>query len=135
MKKRKNGKRQKKNRKMLVLEIYFGEDLPDPGFFPDTEDLEESDDLVVLAADRSYSLYEATERGYRKLLKRMKENPYSVVFTTKVEDGRYVSEGGDEVYVLGGKVVDEREFIRQWLGKDCWFYELDPNEQDAIPSF
>jgi len=130
----KKSKRQNQNRKRLVLEIYLGEKLPDRLFLPDIDDLVESGDLVVLAADPGYSLYEATERGYRELRKRVGGNPY-VVVTTKVKDGRYISQGGDEVYVLKGKVVDEREFIREWLGKECWFYELDDEEQDAIPTF
>jgi len=131
--KMKKSRRQNKNRKnlvqkRLVLVEHIGDDCPY------TEDLEESGDLYLLAADSSFSLFEATKRGYEELRKRAKETPY-VLITTKVEDGRYVSQGGDTVYVLGGRVVDEREFIRQWLGKDCWFYELDDDEQDAIPSF
>ena len=127
----KKSKRQNKNQKNLVqkrLVLVVGNDCPY------TEDLEESGDLYLLAADSSFSLFEATKRGYKELRKRAEETP-GVLITTEVEDGRYISQSGDEVYVLGGRVVDEREFIRQWLGKDCWFYELDEDEKDAIPFF
>ncbi|GEM_PF-6918511 len=141
----KKSKRQNKNRKNLVLVEHRGEDFPDDGKklvlvehigddCPYTEDLEESGDLYLLAADLSFSLFEATKRGYEELCKRAEGNPY-VLVTTEVEDGRYISQSGDEVYVLGGKVVDELEFISKWLGKECWFYELDVDEQDAIPTF
>ena len=122
----KKSKRQNQNRKRLVLVEHYGEDVPY------IDDLIESGDLVLLAADSSFSLFEATKRGYEKLRKRL---PPGNAITTEVEDGRYISQSGDEVYVLKGKVVDEREFIRQWLGKDCWFYELDDDEKDAIPTF
>ena len=141
----KKSKRQNKNRKNLVLVEHRGEDFPDDGKklvlvehigddCPYTEDLEESGDLYLLAADLSFSLFEATKRGYEELCKRAEGNPY-VLVTTEVEDGKYISQSGDAVYVLKGKVVDEREFIREWLGKNCWFYELDENEKDAIPTF
>jgi hypothetical protein len=106
--------RQNKNRDMLVLVMHLGKN------FPDIEDLEKSGDLFLLASDLSYSLFEATELGYTELLKRLKRLNPNVVVTTEVEDERYVSQSGDTVYVLGGKVADEREFIRRWLGKDCW---------------
>jgi hypothetical protein len=34
-----------------------------------------------------------------------------------VPDGRYVSAGGDEVYVLSGRVVTEEEFVKAKLGR------------------
>jgi hypothetical protein len=34
-----------------------------------------------------------------------------------IPDGRYISAGGDETYVLGGRVVTEREFVGAKLGR------------------
>jgi hypothetical protein len=34
-----------------------------------------------------------------------------------VPDGRYVSAGGDETYVLSGRVVTEEEFVKAKLGR------------------
>jgi len=144
----KKSKRQNKNRKnlvrkKLVLVEHRGEDFPDEGKklvlvehygedVPYIDDLIKSGDLVLLAADSSFSLFDATKRGYEELRKRL---PPGNAITTEVEDGKYISQSGHAVYVLKGKVVDEREFIRQWLGKDCCFYELDEDEKDTIPSF
>ena len=139
----KKSKRQNKNRKNLVLVEHRGEDFPDDGKklvlvehygedVPYIDDLIKSGDLYLLAATSSYSLFDATKRGYEELRKRL---PAGNAITTEVKDGRYISQGGDEVYVLGGKVVDELEFISKWLGKECWFYELDEDEKDTIPLF
>jgi hypothetical protein len=62
-------------------------------------------DLYMICAD--------DEEGLQKAIERLNEAVVvgRVYVGEKVPDGRYISASGDEVYVLGGRVVSEEEFV------------------------
>lgn len=71
-------------------------------------------EIEVLAADY-FDLYACTPGGAALLQQAVRWG--NVYIGNDVPDGRYVSAGGDEVYVLGGRVVTEEEFVKEKLGR------------------
>jgi uncharacterized protein YeaC (DUF1315 family) len=72
------------------------------------EVLERSGQVELVAADY-FDLYACTPEGAQALRDAVEVG--NVYVGKDVPDGRYISAGGDEVYVLGGRVVSEEEFV------------------------
>jgi len=85
---------------------YVGGQVPSPEFFPDFEELGD-----VIAADQFFTLIEAE---YDTLNAELQHYPY-VRLAGHPADGRWISEGGDEVYILNATVVT-REELAEGLG-------------------
>jgi len=73
------------------------------------EDLERNGQIECIAADY-FDLYLCSVSGAEALREAVTLG--NVRVGKEVPDGRYISASGDEVYVLGGRVATEEEFVK-----------------------
>lgn len=124
-------------RKNLWYVGYTGPQVPDPAFFPSDEEWEAAG-LEIVWADQ----FGVIVRGDREAAERVIENyPYQTLYGTPAT-GRWVFEGGDELYILNGEIVEDPESLwegcglrPQDFGAESW-EEVDSSEVwDQIPVF
>jgi len=80
----------------------------------DEEAMEKIEEIEVLAADY-FDLYACSLQGAQAIRRAVRWG--NVYIGDQVPDGRYISASGDEVYVLGGRVATEEEFVKAKLGR------------------
>jgi len=102
---------------------------------PECPDL---DDLEVVVADLFFAVINAS---YDQVEAAVRDFPYWRI-VGQPADGRWVSEGGDEVYILNGEVVEKPEELWEGLGLtpqdfggESWDQVDEDIVWDQVPSF
>lgn len=122
---------------MLYLIEYIGSQIPEPRFFPTDEEMNACGDIII--ADEFYSLVESDDEA--ALLETI--GRYPALTVTEPGDGRYIGAGGDEVYVLNGRLVEAEELFEglglcpaDFVGDAATWDDVDLCEVwDRIPAY
>jgi hypothetical protein len=89
----------------------------------------ENGQVGILAADY-FDLFLCTAAGAEALREAVMIGDIRI--GDEVPDGRYVAASGCEVYVLGGQVATEEEFVQAKLGKRALRLLRDPNRTEEL---